>query len=38
MSGVTGRRSRIGFGWWVLIAFVVLAVIVLVQTQGLQPK
>ena len=38
MSGVTGRRSRISFGWWVAIAFVVLiAIAVLISTQSLNP-
>jgi hypothetical protein len=32
------RRSRISFGWWLLIAFIVFAVIaILISTQSLHP-
>jgi hypothetical protein len=29
---------RISFGWWLVVAIVVLIAIVLLQTQGLQPN
>jgi Tfp pilus assembly protein PilX len=32
------RRPRLSRGWWLLIAIVLLFVIVLLQTQGLQPN
>jgi hypothetical protein len=38
MSTPARKRPRLAWGWWLLIVLVVLCVLLMLASQGLQPK